>query len=216
MRVNNSKISGMDKHVTGNNNTVSGMNAIVHGNNNIVSGMYGVVHGNNNTISGMNCKAYGKNNIVTGMGSSSEPLSKKIEILKKKERNDDVVMTFNNSVGSNINGRIIGTDDKRIISLYSSKKKKKTKEIKYVQGPTLKELEDDVKEEEGGDNTCVICLENKKICNISPCQHKCCCVKCARELCFGDDSDEEILKKRGEVKCPVCRKDVKSILKVFE
>lgn len=91
-------------------------------------------------------------------------------------------------------------------------KEKKLKEPKFVEGPMKQEEEHDVQDEDES-KKCVICLENKSICITSPCRHLCTCVKCARILCFGVNGEE--LNKRGKVKCPTCRKDIKSLLRVF-
>lgn len=59
-------------------------------------------------------------------------------------------------------------------------------------------------------SSCVICLSNNPVCVISPCHHKSLCCGCARTL------TEKGTKLRGEVKCPICKADVKKIFKVFE
>ena len=58
------------------------------------------------------------------------------------------------------------------------------------------------------DNLCVICLVNEKDTAFFRCGHKVCCNKCARIILNK--------KKKYEKKCPVCRREVVGVLKIFE
>lgn len=53
---------------------------------------------------------------------------------------------------------------------------------------------------------CVICIDHKKCCAIDPCGHMCLCVCCTRSLWNGFDQN---------VYCPVCRCQVKKILRIY-
>lgn len=65
-------------------------------------------------------------------------------------------------------------------------------------------------EEEEGAPSCVICTVNIPICVILPCMHKIICCDCGRKL------TADGMKKRGDVKCPICQAEVHKIAKVFE
>ena len=52
-------------------------------------------------------------------------------------------------------------------------------------------------------NVCVVCLENKKTHAFNPCGHMCVCETCADKII------------QGNAKCPMCRGDITSSLKIF-
>jgi hypothetical protein len=58
--------------------------------------------------------------------------------------------------------------------------------------------------------SCVICLDHQPICIILPCMHKSLCCSCARSITANGT------KERGQVKCPMCKADVKEIKRVYE
>ena len=53
---------------------------------------------------------------------------------------------------------------------------------------------------------CVICLENYKDMVIVPCGHQCICSKCSYNLLYFSET---------EYKCPICRKRIDTVIKVF-
>lgn len=185
---NRCKVTGSDATVYGNDCVVTGTNSRAFGNNNIVTGANAYVSGDYNRVSGENAKAIGKGNIV----DVKQPVVD--TTVRKRSRSS--------------------TRDRRVVKKSISapkKKKKKKKEDKFIEGPTPAEAEHD-KEETGAEGACVVCLTNRAICITAPCRHLCVCVKCARTLVFGEDGED--IKKRGTVKCPMCREDIKSVLRV--
>lgn len=62
--------------------------------------------------------------------------------------------------------------------------------------------------ENDNEKECSVCMDNKPICIISPCNHKIICVGCSIRLCKG--------KEKKTVNCPQCRTLIKSIGRVFE
>lgn len=57
------------------------------------------------------------------------------------------------------------------------------------------------KETEDPGRTCVICATNEKQCAALPCGHVIYCIDCAN--------------KRKETKCPMCRKKMKNVIRIF-
>ena len=58
------------------------------------------------------------------------------------------------------------------------------------------------------ENLCVICLDKEKTTAFFRCGHKVCCHECAKNILTNKDTD---LKK-----CPVCRKVVGGILRIYD
>ena len=54
------------------------------------------------------------------------------------------------------------------------------------------------------DEECVICMTKPKDTMCYPCGHKCMCNSCATKM-----------KNKGGAKCPMCRADIKDVVKVF-
>ena len=222
---NGNIVSGMGCSVEGNNNTVSGMNAYVKGNNNIVSGMGATVDGDNNTVTGMNARARGKNNTVTGMGATNN--GEKVKTSGSVIRMGN--MTFNNMEGSVVQGlnfsggsitcvgdngaTVIMNGDDMVIEKKKKNKKKSRKSFEFVEGPSPTDIKDDTPTD-NDQESCIVCMTNKRNCIVLPCKHLTLCVTCAVTLCSGTKKDE--LKKIGEVLCPSCRESCTSIGKVFQ
>jgi hypothetical protein len=206
---NHCTVTGSNANVYGHNNVVTGSNANVVGNNNKVTGSSAHAKGDNNTVSGTNATAKGSGNVVR-KGSSTTHRGLVIQ--------GGSVMNFFNDDGCTIVHQVSG-DERGVIVNDTPKKKKKTKKEKkkkkekFVEGPPPTDTEQD-KETEQDVEVCVVCMSNRRNCITGPCRHLCVCVTCARTLCFGADGNG--LAKRGDVKCPMCRKDVKSILRVHE
>ena len=63
------------------------------------------------------------------------------------------------------------------------------------------------------ESLCVICLSEPKTFLCSPCGHKCLCKACAdayRRI------DEDGWVRQGKTECPLCRRSVKSVMRVWE
>jgi Zinc finger, C3HC4 type (RING finger) len=82
-----------------------------------------------------------------------------------------------------------------------------TPEGKHVEVPAAAELVCDV-EATADVDACIICMDNKRQCMAAPCRHASFCVKCAIDMWGGT--------KVGNTKCPKCRADVTSVLRVFD
>jgi hypothetical protein len=222
---NHCTVTGSNASVHGHHNTVTGSNANVIGNDNIVTGSNARVKGDNNRVTGSNATANGSGNIITEPSKDKNRAWSSGAIIQGHNHgiatmhtangmvmnffNDDDCVVVNQGIIKDDlvvdNGSMINTG----MFMDNRKKKKNKTEDKFVEGPTPAELEHDKETEEGA---CVVCLTNRAICITHPCRHACACVGCARLLVFGKDT----LKKRGEVKCPLCREDVKSILRIHE
>jgi hypothetical protein len=153
-------------------------------------------------LKGPNCKAKGTNNNISSQAQGGRTFFNLIQTLGNNNNQDvdDDLEVIGNSI--NHGDHIV------------TKKRERTKEIKFVEGPTESELiHDIVLPDEETEGQCVVCLSKKAVCIVHPCRHACCCVECSRTLCLGTKGDE--LKERGKVKCPLCKKDAKSILRVF-
>ena len=195
---NGCTVTGSNATVSGDRCTVTGLNATVYGNDCVVSGTNSRIIGHHNTVTGTNVYASGDYNRVSGENAKAIGKGNIIIDVRKQP----VVVDKKRPRSS--------TRRKKSTSV--PKKKKKGKD-KFVEGPTPSELEHDEEvsgtEEKGA---CVVCLTNRAICITAPCRHLCVCVKCARTLLFGEDGED--IKKRGTVNCPMCREDVKSVLRV--
>lgn len=161
-------------------------------NNETIVGNSNDIIGNNNTITGNHNDIVGSNNIITG-------------------NNNDIIgnnniITGNYNVARGNNNKTIGhnNDSRPEPSLGSFSDNKKEKILKF---PEESELQHDKEELEEDKEKCVVCLTNKPICIAYPCNHVCACVFCAITLCKG--------KKRGEVTCPKCRENIKSLTRTF-
>ena len=55
---------------------------------------------------------------------------------------------------------------------------------------------------------CVICLDNEKTTAFFRCGHKVCCHECAKNILKNNDPEQK--------KCPVCRKVVGGILRIYD
>ena len=58
------------------------------------------------------------------------------------------------------------------------------------------------------ENLCVICLDNEKTTAFFRCGHKVCCHECAKNILNS--------KSKEHKKCPVCRKTVGGILRIYD
>lgn len=244
MTVNSSgeKITGNHNRITGNGNTITGNHNAITGNNNIVTGNHNKVSGNNNQGTGNHNTANGTGNQWNGSynkvdGQASE---KKEDSSYSSYSFNDGTMVIN---GGSSNGSMIidGGNiqiDNLVMSARSSspmitihgrrydrvplqsgttttekkpKKEEESDELPFIECPLESDkdvvIADDAPE---GTPTCVVCLSNAPICVLLPCMHKCMCCTCGRQL-TGDG-----LKRRGEVECPLCKKKVERVAKVFD
>ncbi len=197
--INYGVILGPNKRVNGNGNTITGPNARVHGNKNTVTGPNAYVEGNNNIVIGPNAFVIGDNNRVKGPNARAEGANNIVD--------DSPDVTFGMSNVTIRNGTMTFFNEKK----KKKQKKKDEEEEEFLSAPTDVKEDQEAKE---GENTCVICLTFKAKCLITPCNHLCLCINCSSTLCFGPNKDE--LKRVGEVHCPKCRNEIKSIQKVFE
>jgi hypothetical protein len=204
---NGCNVNGANATVYGDRCTVTGSNATVYGNDCVVTGTNSRAIGHRNTVKGANVYASGDYNHVSGENAKAIG---KGNIVNVKQPVVVDTTARKRPRSSTRDRRAV----KKSISAPKKKNKKKKEEDKFVQGPTPNELEHDKEasgtEEEKG--ACVVCLTNRTICITAPCRHLCVCVKCARTLVFGEDGED--IKKRGTVKCPMCREDIKSVLRV--
>ena len=213
-------VTGSNARVTGNRNTVTGSNARITGNNNRGTGSNAVINGNDNVWTGANCRVEsGTGNVI------NEP--KVNQVIVNRFGGGRVIASNGTSIGigdgiftiGNVgdNGTVsvssVGTGGAIAIGRTRASnvetKKKRRKEIKFVEGPPETDLEHDVESQE---DCCCICLSNKAICIVLSCRHVCLCVSCARILCF--EGDDAAPKERGRVKCPKCRAVAKKVVRV--
>lgn len=233
VRQDYANVVGSNATVYGNHCTVTGSNANVYGHNNVVTGSNANVVGNNNKVTGSNAHAKGDNNTVSGTNAtakgSGNVVRKNLTAPRKRSRSIGIqggsVMNFFNDDGCTVVHQIgenliddveehdmVAEDAPKNKKTKKEKKKKKEKTgDKFVEGPPPTDTEQDKETEQDGE-ACVVCMTNRRNCITGPCRHLCVCVTCARTLCFGADGTG--LAKRGDVKCPMCREDVKSILRV--
>ncbi len=233
LTINNGVITGSNAKITGNGNVVTGSNAWVKGNNNTVTGSNAWTKGNNNTVTGTGATVYGNDNKVTGInvtvhGNNNNVKGRGIHVtgvgnVTENHDADQGGVIVNNFGMQNVIGAIDANNVINIVDDSSSssssneqqpkkKSRKRDREQEFVQGPVPDELKHDEKEPDES-KTCVVCLENKRICIAVPCHHLSYCVKCAREMCFGAAGDQ--IKETGEVKCAICREAVDSIKRTF-
>jgi ribosomal protein S17 len=171
-----------------NNAKLHGSCLYVHGNGNTLSGSRIRVLGNNNVISGSKAVVAGNDNIINGSAA--------------------VILTGSNNI---VNGSVISDKGYNTVvnNIHENNIQKKKK--KHIKRPTSDDIKEDC--EAKGENACVICLSSKARCLISPCKHCCLCIKCGVELASG--SGHVRLKEVGDVSCPLCRTEIKSIKKIF-
>jgi hypothetical protein len=55
----------------------------------------------------------------------------------------------------------------------------------------------------GDDDTCIVCMDQKKEALIAPCGHICTCVECG-----------SMMKQRGQP-CPICREPIAAIIRAY-
>ena len=63
-------------------------------------------------------------------------------------------------------------------------------------------------DKEDEEELCVICLDSPKTTAFFRCGHKVCCLDCAKNILNSNDKDSK--------KCPVCRKIVGGILRIYD
>lgn len=72
-------------------------------------------------------------------------------------------------------------------------------ELKVMQGK-LSRLNSIIHDKIFEQESCKICFSNELNCILLPCNHRCCCIDCSKNI---------------NNKCPVCRKDIVSIQKIY-
>jgi hypothetical protein len=231
---NHNKVSGMCAVVDGDDNIVSGMNANARGKNNMVTGMHSTNNGELsktkggnmvfNNASGSTVTTFGRNGgiVVQNVGDRDVKYSLSGATIGCVGDNATVYMNGDNigileddsSGPTTINVNSSGVTVKK-----NKSKKKKAKrastspEIVFVEGPNPNDAKDDTPTDVENES-CIVCLTNKRNCIVLPCKHMTLCVSCAVTLCSGVNKDE--IKKVGEVHCPSCRGECVSIGKVFQ
>jgi hypothetical protein len=125
---------------------------------------------------------------------------------------DMVFLHENNNVNEDENNNV-NEDEKDIsilsiqISEYELKEKCKNNEkieILYLPSDFFQTAQDE---------KCCICLENDVSTKLLPCSHDNMCGKCLDTLIHEQNGYEHRLKKIGEVKCPVCRGCIETVIK---
>merc|ERR1711964_270064 len=86
------------------------------------------------------------------------------------------------------------------LSPSSSKSSEKSKNQSKLRSSVISDLGDD----DSDDNLCIICEDNKKTHMCYPCGHKTFCASCVKDC------------KKDLKECPLCRKAIKDIIKVFD
>lgn len=217
---NNNTVTGNNNHVTGNNNKVYGNDNVVTGNSNRVQGDRNKMTGNSNKMNGTDNHSTGHNNKINGVAQASPSASGGRNVIRLGNMTiigalgDASIMTFNNYPGSSV-GTVIASGGSVAVAGASMSdqefgkllKKREREEEEFVECPLESEKDEEAKD---GAPSCVICTSNVPACVIMPCMHKSLCCECARSLA------SQGTKKRGQVKCPVCRAEVEKIKKVFE
>ena len=231
--VNHSRISGDNCRVTGDCNNVSGDNCIVVGDYNNVTGDNCKVTGSHNKVRGDNCIHNGVS--VNAVRTNTGRVIMNQGMLVNQ---GDASMRFMNQGGGQ-DWTKQQKDGRNQHPKYQSGGIPYTREVKgttevikmgnvtfnnhfcapeepqYVEGPLESDLKYDEVVEEGDDRTkpCIICMDNRACCIATPCMHLSFCIQCSRTLCFGQSGEE--LREQGEVQCPQCRMDVKSIKRTY-
>ena len=194
-----------------NETVIAGKHCTIEGNNNEISGDNCTVIGNNNNVIGSNCKGRGDNNNVTGDNNEWKGNNNSLDgdNCKAKGNNNDLCGTNCIVIIRKRNAFLSWVAEQR-----ANAEKKAKPPTKYVECPTeLDIIEHDIPLADDADDSiaaCCVCAVSAPICVCVPCLHKCLCCACARTLA-GDGT-----KQVGEVKCPVCTKEVEKIGRVFE
>lgn len=209
---NQSEVEASDSVITlnhsiikGNYNKITGNDIIVRGNNNVVQGKHIGVIGCHNMILGDDIKVHGDYNTLRGSKLIASGENNKIIEFQPVQyiiRNDN-----NAGFGRSFSYSIPCKKPHKFVPAVNPNNKEKIKKDKLLKYPKEYELEHDKEEQDEAKEKCVICLTNKPICICYPCNHVCVCVFCARTMCEN--------KKRGEVTCPKCREQIKSLNRIF-
>lgn len=187
---------------------------VINGDYNIVTGTACIINGDYNNVSGANCIINGDYNLVSGANCINNGDYNNFSKTNIRSNLNSGIAVQNN-YGSGIRVNSFGVNGFTTHYVSTEAPKHKEAEPKYIEGPTLSDLEHDKKQEDDNGKTCCICLDNIPICIAFPCMHLVYCVSCSRTLCFGSN-DTETLKQHGELACAECRAEVRSIKRVFQ
>ena len=140
-------------------------------------------------------KCYSKNNMKTAIISPRSSLNNVFDI--EKINGKEVTLSKYKLIHSR--GE---TKTKKVnIIIDVNKKNSSIKCNNYIRTRDVLEIAQEV-----SDLLCVICLENYKDMIIVPCGHQCICSKCSYNLLYFSET---------EYKCPICRKRIDTVIKVF-
>lgn len=228
-----------NKDIYGNNNTITGNNNDIYGNNNIITGNNNDIRGNSNNITGNNNDAFGNDNKMKGNNNDCHGI-RNTNSKSSSSHNSIIVGNGVTIMGNGYSSNSISVSNGRVVvngrdvtkytgggsiyrenvrdSIYVNTKPKKIKEkkkVKKIKIPDKSELQHDKEVPENDDNSsvCAICITNKPITIVNPCNHICLCVECARNLAI--DSNTKQVKNRGQVECPICKTSIKKISRVY-
>lgn len=238
----NSNINGDYNDITGNNNNIKGDYNTIRGNNNFINGDYNTIIGNNNMTKGDYNGSNGVNNTSKGDYNYNNTNTSNTSICNingstiignnlnglviNKGNNNNIYKTTNlNSpvvIGTiRNNGNICITGNRDIISSFNNVIIDNNNFVNIGEQPPLPKnnlfIENKIKlpaeeideipinpEDFKVEEICSICMERKINTVIVDCGHRFFCVVCSQKY-----------KNEFEPKCPICRKTMTHIIKIY-
>jgi len=168
-----------DQQWSGNGHKVYGNDCIVKGNRNTVYGNRCLVIGNDNKIMEPDCIADGERNIC-------------------KQGSLNPTLMFGSSSFLNTAG-VQGIVQGRGVASWDAVRRK-PKAPRGTRAANMRPADDVHTDNEN--EQCSVCLDNKKVCVVLDCGHKCLCITCAKALQTN--------------RCPICNEDIREIKRVYE
>jgi hypothetical protein len=234
---NNNRIQGEHNKITGNNNIVKGDHNKATGNNNTLRGAHCKASGRNNNVEGDHAASFtpeGASHYGVDFNiddDATESLRTAIEnsFHDARENIARVSRAFNEQFNA---PRVVGPAAERfplvnaprlIERAFNTMPTQWPANIADIQVPpslradestasgstAVPPLSDEAFDvpDTSDSGACVICLANKAVCMAYPCAQMNFCIKCARELATKAGTER--------VKCPVCRKPVEKMIRVY-
>lgn len=217
---NNNTVYGEKNSIIGNNNDIKGDDNVITGNNNDAKGNRNRITGNNNTANGDDNTLTGRNNnnnnsttrFIGGIGGISFTNGGSLTVSNSSfvcVRGDDdinidgifgnvVVANRNDSFGSNKKTKSDDDVAQRCVAV-------PTEEQQRLHDKPLSDADD-----ADDADACIVCMANKRNCDMVPCGHNCVCCACAIKLGKNGTALE------NSIMCPKCRKPVTQIMYVYK
>lgn len=212
---NNSSFSDSYLHITGNNNRISGAHCNVHGNGNRITGAFATVVGNDNTVSGRCSIVSGNNNRVSGTGSTAVGNNNNVTnqirgydnyVVQAQGIDDDsdVFVHISNNYG--IASQTLTNGATVTFNFNASNSRKRTRNSSAVGSAkrhkaSLPEAIVNESDAAEGEKECSVCMQRSVKTSLKPCGHATLCVTCALQI--------------GLTKCPLCKKKIKKIKRIY-